>query len=318
MTKYLPCAVLLLLCATPAATQDAKQLLAQGRADEAIALLKSRTAAGPRDADAFHLLSRAYYHAEMWDAAIENGQRAVALQPNNSAYRLWLGRAYGRKAEHVIFFRAAGLARKVRQEFERAVQLDPASVAARSDLAEFYLEAPGIMGGGRDKARAQIAEIEKRDPAAAHWLKGRLAEKEGDAAAAEREFRAAVLASRDAAGRRLDLAAYFLRAKRPAQMEEAIQRALAAPQRPAHILADAAELLFESGRDPARAAQLLRQYLAAPDKSEDVPAFRAHHLLGQVLEMQGQREAAAAEYRAALQLAKDYTPARESLRKLGG
>jgi len=47
------------------------------------------------------------------------------------------------------FFSAAGLAKKVRASFERAVELDGSNVQARSDLAEFYMEAPGVMGGGR-------------------------------------------------------------------------------------------------------------------------------------------------------------------------
>ena len=64
---------------------------------------------------------------------------------------------------------AASLAGKVRNEFEAAVRLDPNNVDARSDLGEFYLEAPGIVGGGRDKAEAQTQALAALDPA-----KGRL------------------------------------------------------------------------------------------------------------------------------------------------
>ena len=51
---------------------------------------------------------------------------------------------------------------------------------ARTDLAEFYLEAPGIVGGGQDKARAQADQVAKLNPAKAHWIQGRLAEKNKD------------------------------------------------------------------------------------------------------------------------------------------
>ena len=71
------------------------------------------------------------------------------VEPNNGEYHLWLGRTYGEKADASNFLTAAGLAKKVRTEFERAVQLDPGNVMARTDLAEFYLEAPGIVGGGQ-------------------------------------------------------------------------------------------------------------------------------------------------------------------------
>ncbi len=86
------------------------------------------------------------------------GERAVNLEPQNASYHLWLGREYGRKAGDSNPLSAAGMARKAKNEFERAVQLDPANVQARVDLSEYYIEAPAIMGGGLDKARAQAAK----------------------------------------------------------------------------------------------------------------------------------------------------------------
>ena len=82
-------------------------------------------------------------------------KKAVALDPNNGRYHRWLGHVYGEKAARANFLSAAGLAGKTRQELERAVELSPHDVDSRVDLAEFYLEAPGIVGGGHDKARAQ-------------------------------------------------------------------------------------------------------------------------------------------------------------------
>ena len=67
----------------------------------------------------------------------------------------YVGRIYGEKADRAGFFSAAGLAKKVRTEFERSVEFSPNSWQARTDLAEFYLEAPGIVGGGKEKARSQ-------------------------------------------------------------------------------------------------------------------------------------------------------------------
>jgi len=63
---------------------------------------------------------------------------------------------------------AARLAGKVREEFERAVRLSPNDVDARLDLAEFYAEAPTIVGGGEQKARAQAQSIAALNPAREH------------------------------------------------------------------------------------------------------------------------------------------------------
>ena len=112
---------------------------AQGRVDDAIAPLNDRLRASRQDAEAHHLLSRAYFALNSFDAAIREGEAAVALAPNNADYHLWLGRAYGRKAEHASWFTAASLAGKMRDQFERAVQLNGNDISARTDLSEFYI-----------------------------------------------------------------------------------------------------------------------------------------------------------------------------------
>src|SRR6516225_6891658 len=90
-------------------------------------------------------------------------EKAVAAEPSNSDYALWLGRAYGRRAEMSNPFSAVGQASKARLYFERAVELDPRNLEALNDLLEYYLEAPGFRGGGTDKARATAARIGQVD-----------------------------------------------------------------------------------------------------------------------------------------------------------
>src|ERR1700691_160811 len=131
------------------------KLLAAGRVDDAIVTLQNRITAAPNDAESQNLLCRAYYSLTNWDASIAACQKAVALEPGNSQYHLWLGRAYGEKADHSSFFFPTGLAKKVRSEFETSVRLNPNNVEARADLADFYVQAPSILGGGTDKAATQ-------------------------------------------------------------------------------------------------------------------------------------------------------------------
>ncbi len=142
-----------------AAELSPAKLLAAGRVDDAILTLQGRISAAPNDAESQNLLCRAYLTLTNWDASIAACQKAVALSPQNSQYHLWLGRAYGEKADNSSFLSATLLAKKVRDEFETAVRLDPGNVEARSDLADFYVQAPGIIGGGIDKAANQAAAI---------------------------------------------------------------------------------------------------------------------------------------------------------------
>ena len=305
----------LVLPAIAAAADSPNDLLAAGRVDEAITTLSGKLSSAPNDAASHNLLCRAYFAVGKWDSAISECERAIALEPNNGEYHLWLGRTYGEKADASNFFTAAGLAKKVRTEFERAVQLDPANVPARTDLAEFYLEAPGIVGGGQDKARAQADQVAKLNPAKAHWIQGRLAEKNKDLTVAEKEYRAAIDASQGGANAWLNLALFYRKNNRLDEMQDALKKAAAAPMDQPEVLVDAASTLLRANRDLPFATQLVRRYLSS-STVEQAPQFKAHYLLGNILEKQGDKQGAAREYQAALTMAKDFGRAREALNRV--
>lgn len=291
-------------------------LIAAGRVDEAISQMRSRLQTNPQDAEAYNLLSRAYYAIERWDDAISNGERAIALQPNNSVYHMWLGRAYGGKADSVNFLSAIDFAKKVRDHFEKAVQLDGTNLAARSDLAEFYVEAPGFLGGGKDKAREQARQIAQKDPATSHWVLAIVAEKDKNYDVAEQEFKKALQASGSQARYWMDLASFYRRRGRLNDMESAASQAVAAAGPQKHVLYDAAQTLFRGGRNFAGASQYLRSYIAGGQYDEDAPLLQAHYLLGSILEKTGDKAGAADEYRTALSMARDFKRAQSALQRL--
>jgi cytochrome c-type biogenesis protein CcmH/NrfG len=301
-----------------AAESGDTKLLAEGRVDDAIVSLQHRINVAPKDAESYNLLCRAYFALADWDNGIPACEKAVSLDPENARYHMWLGRVYGEKADHSSFLTAAALAKKVRSEFETAVRLDPDSTEARTDLAEFYMEAPGIVGGGRDKAEAQVQRIASTDPVRGGWVKGRLAEKNKDLVLAEKEYRGAVEASQGAALAWLNLAYFYRRYGRFDAMEDAIRHASAAPMDQPEVLMESANMLLRSKRNLAQATQLLRRYLTSSLTVEAAPAFKAHYLLGTALEQQGDKASAAQEYRASLALAKSFALAQTALDHLGG
>lgn len=322
MKKWTPRAVLLsllvlfLIAGSAAADIPAQSLLSQGRVDVAIAELRDHLNAQPNDAEAYHLLCRAYYSLQKWDHAISAAQKAVALEPGNSEYHLWLGRSYGEKAEHSTWFTAIGLARKVRSEFETAVRLNAANVAAQSDLAEFYMEAPAFLGGGKDKARAQAQRLSTMDPGASHWVTASLAERDHNLQLAESEYRVAIQSSGNQAQYWLSLASFYSRHNRFEDMEDAVNRASTAEVKKGDVWVDAAEILYRAGRNFPAAVQFLRRYLDSNNTVADAPAFQAHYLLGSILEKQGDKQAAAQEYRAALALAHEFSLAQQALARV--
>ena len=297
-----------------AAPLTVPDLFSAGRMDEAVRVLNGRVQSIPNDAEAYHLLSRAYYHLKKWDQSIEYGEKAVQLDPNKSDYYLWLGRAYGEKAEASNFITAAGLVKKIRGSFEKSVALDGNNVEARTDLAEFYVEAPGFMGGGTDKAAVQARAIATLDAARAHWVNAKIAEKKKDDATAESEYQAAIRADADA-DYWLNLASFYRHRGRYSEMDAAVAKAIAASRKKTNALFDAATLLYQAQRNLPTAANLVRTYLTTVP-TEDAPTFEAHYVLGQILEKQGDRNGAAVEYRASLSLASNYSPAQEALKRV--
>lgn len=289
--------------------------LSSGQIDEAISELNGRLSSTPTDAESSHLLCRAYFALEDWDRAESSCKKAIALDPRNSGYHMWMGRTYGEKAAHVGFLSAASLAGKTRDEFQRAVELDPYNTDARVDLAEFYLEAPSIVGGGFDKARVEARLIGATDPAREHWVYARIAEKNRDLAGAEREYHQMISSSHEDSEAWLNLALFFRHQKRFDDMEQTVVKASQAPMSKRDVLVDLAQALYRSGRNFPFAIKLLKRYFTA-GPVEQAPAFKAHYLLGSLLEKQGDKAGAAQEYRASLSLVRQYGLAQQGLNRV--
>src|SRR5689334_22496884 len=121
-----------------------------------------------KGSDEFQLIGQCHLMRGDYRMATEAFEKALALSPSSSELHRLLGNAYGRRAEMASVFTAPGYAREAHQYFEQAVNLDPNNREAVANLFEYYLEAPGIMGGGIDKAENLVTRISKLDPPAGY------------------------------------------------------------------------------------------------------------------------------------------------------
>lgn len=317
-----PTSILLLaaLIAVPLRSQadppldSVRQLMINGEADHAIRALNAMDVSS---SDAHNLLCRIHYSEERWDAAVNECERAARLDPNNSEKQLWLGRAYGEKAEHSSWITAIGLAKKTHVAFERAVQLDPNNVSAHSDLSEYYIEAPGFLGGGIDKAAQQANVVEKIEPATALWIRARIAEHDKRNDEAEQYYKKAIQIGKDHPRRLFDLASFYRRVSRYDDLQRTIEQASKLDTENDSTLVDSASLLLRVGRDYDLAASMLRRYIEHGTHSEEAPVFKAQYLLGQVLEKMGNTEAAKVAYKSAHDAASEFAPAAAAVKRLG-
>jgi tetratricopeptide (TPR) repeat protein len=287
---------------------QADAALQAGEADRALSVLNAM----PSSAEAHNLRCRVYFTLERWDDAANECEQAVKLDGQSARDHLWLGRALGEKADNASFLSAYNLAKRTRSEFEQAVNLDPHDGEALSDLGEFYSSAPGVVGGGNDKAEALLPAMERVDKARAHILRGRIAESRKDYDSAEREFKQAAATGEHPAFAWMTLASFYRKHEHWDEMEQTVELGYRAAQhdRLAGVaLFNGASVLARGKRNLAFAAKMLEEYLDTYPKTEEGPAFVAYTRLAKLKADLGDKNGARQARTTALSLAHDYKPA---------
>lgn len=242
--------------------------------EEAIKVLQDH-----KDRDSLLLQGQSWFMLGEFKKASETFEKAIVSDPGNSNLHLWLGRAYGRRAETSSPIIAPKYASKARQQFEKAVELEPKNILAMNDLFEYYMEAPGFLGGGKDKASALAARIAELDNAEGHYATARIAEDRKEFSAAERQLRAALEAAPSQVGRVLDLAKFLAKQGRHQESEAEFLRAeRLAPNNP-KVLFERAATYVKTKRNLNQAKTLLQQYMDCPLTPEDPSRQEAQKLL---------------------------------------
>jgi predicted Zn-dependent protease len=251
------------------------------------------------------------------DAAIEHFERAAASPGAPSDFHLWLGNAYGVKAQRANPLSQARLARKTKGAFDRAVQLDGDNIQARDGLMQYYMLAPSIVGGSMQKAEEQAREIKRRNAYAGGLALATLAGRRKDAAAAERELAALHRTFPDSIGALSALLNLHTQQKQWAEgwavLDAAGRGRLATHPRLLFLVGRMAAL---SGQQLDRGEAALTAYVArSPGRGE--PRLTSAQLrLAQLHEKQGKTEQARAAYRAAIALDGKNDEARKGLKAL--
>ena len=316
----------LLVCLTLAAAARAEETLLEkakgafekGEYTQAVEILKSAAGSEPNNGDIFVLLARSYLELNQYDAAVSSAEKAVAINPKDSNYHRWLGEAYGAKADHASMLSAYSLARKTQKEFDAAVQLDARNFDAQQDLIQYDCTAPGMVGGGEEKAQPLIEKLMKMDAAEGHYATGICRAQKKDYAAADAEFAKALDGKPKTANRIYDIGDYFVQRK---NAEKLLGVAAAgedlAPHDPRGKFYRGVALILQ-GEKPAEAEQLLKDYLHLAPMNSDYPRpWTAHYWLGRLQESQKNPAGARSEYQAALKLNGKYKLAQEALKQLG-
>jgi len=150
---------------------------------------------------------------------------------------------------------------------------------ALSDLFEYYLEAPGFMGGGLDKAAGTAAQMASIDAAEGHWAQARLAERRKEFDTAEHHLELAARMAPQQPSRLIDLARFLAKQGRYRESDQSFRQAeKIAPNSP-QLMYARADVYIEQGRNLETARKLLKRYLQAQLTPDDPPRAEAEKLL---------------------------------------
>ena len=269
----------------PARVEAARALyLERGKSAEAQKAFEAIAAEDPKNATAQLHLGLLALRRDDAEKAQPYVEKALQLEPKNAEAHRVMGDIYGRQAQKASIFSQPGLAKKCLASYERAVALDPKNIDAHASLFEFYRRAPGIMGGGSDKALATAATMKQLDP-----MRGRIA-----------------------------FATFYIEDKKYDQAFAQFDEVLKAAPDDYSALYQIGRLSAVTGQQLDRGLASLRRCLALPvPPAPTTPGHAAAQWrIGNILEKKGDTAGARAAYNAALKLDPAFNAAAEALRKL--
>ena len=157
---WVPCSV-----AGQSRTATFKTLFEERNFEAAKRILLGTTKSNPEYAEAQYYLGRIAVEEKKYDLSVEKFEKAIEANPRVVEYHNWLGVMYGVVAMNANALKQAYLAPKIKNEFEKAAAIDPDNLQTQWGLINYYVKAPGFLGGSWEKALASANVISRQDKA---------------------------------------------------------------------------------------------------------------------------------------------------------
>jgi tetratricopeptide (TPR) repeat protein len=291
----------------------AKTLWESKNLAEAKRLLTSVKKDSKEFAAAQYYLGRIAFDEKDYDAAEEYFEEAIEIDNKVAEYHTWYGNTLGTVAADANLFKQAMLGPKMKNAWEKAVELDPKTVDARESLIQYYLQAPAIAGGSVDKAKEIANEIVKLKPAEGHRQLGNIYYKEKNLGEAEKEFMAMAKADPAYAS---GLANYYIIQKQYDKAFALFENEL--KKNPEDMMA-----MYQIGKTSALSGQRLEQgeaslkkYLTYEPQKNEPSHAGANMRLAQIMEKGGKKSEAKRLYEIALKGDATLKEAKEGLERV--
>ncbi len=184
---------------------------------EAKTSFEKMIASKQRIAESQKYLGRTLMRLNQDEDAVDMLEEAVDSAPNDPEAHYYFASASCRYAQQASVFSQLGLASGCREHAQKAYQLKADYWDARELAMSFFLNAPGIAGGGIDKAKALQAETAKVDPAYGQAFAAKVAAHEEKWDEAYRLLQSAAEAKPEVVDFAIDLGSLLMQRKKYAE-----------------------------------------------------------------------------------------------------
>lgn len=281
---------------------EGRRLMEAGDFTGAQQYFESEIAAAPADPEPVFLAGQAAAMGARFAEAEAHFNKALELKPETAAYHAWLGRVYGAQARSADLLTQARMAPTIKENFEKAVELDPSDAETKFFLGVFYTVAPKQMGGNPAKAETFATELATTNPLYGHRLLAQIHSSKRNPDGAIAEYQAAAQLAPEDPGSHTDLAnaqiakgdidAAIASLRKSLELDPHFQPALmglgtVATKSPDHV---------------ASGIEALEQLLALPATILSPNRGQAAYVLGSLYEGQGSTDNALAAYEKSLGL----------------
>lgn len=265
---------------------------------------------------ASHQEAKALMEKDDFKAAIKVLKAAVENGEDSFQTHQLLVRAYGSRIDQVGMLKKRGLAIKLRESMERSLALNPDSEEARSDLIGFHIQAPGMVGGNKDKARELIDGHKGLSEAERYVYHARVSRAEKDTDGALAYLEKSLAADKNSAS------AYILKTNMQFE-QEAYGEAFKTAQSCVHVKPENMSCQYVLGKaahvgniETETGITALKTFIAAGGHNEGFTAH-AHYRLGELQARNGDITSAKASLQKAIDV-NGLEIAKEALKKLQG
>jgi len=296
---------------------EASNLIEAKQYAEAVTLLENSTSQYPDNEKLLELLGRSYSNTDDFGKAMDTFSDLTKMDKTNAEYFFLLGESsYEALSNTSNIFKLSTYSSRMKSSLSKALELDPSHVGARIRLSNYYLNAPMIAGGSTKKALEHAKILVQYDPNAGNQLLASIHIKNEEHVQAEAIYLKMIEDNIDE--RKL----YYLLAVLKTDQEQ-FESAMDYCEQSIATHPDYLTAYYQYGKAATRSGNNLEKalfylnYFVENHSEGTAPSLHWAHLrIGQIHQLNGDKEEARKEFNTALALKPDFNDAKSELKRL--